>query len=76
MLLVLGHEVVREIAVKEVKSFGEVVVEGVAVAAIKELAELREEVFGFNGMGLISQGIIVDRFRSAQLVNAVKSEQC
>ncbi|HEX5483337.1 MAG TPA: hypothetical protein VFZ08_12000 [Terriglobia bacterium] len=71
VLLVGGDDVVGEFTAKKVERFREVVVDGVAVAAVIELAELRQKIFRFFGLGLIGEEIVADCLGAARLGAAV-----
>src|SRR5580704_5148769 len=71
VVLAVGIEnPVRELAVEEVQGFREVVLNGVAVAAVVEGAELGEKILGFGVLGLVFEVVIVDGFGASEIVDA------
>jgi hypothetical protein len=61
---------VGQLAVEKLQGLREIVLDGVAVAAVVELGELREKVFGFRVLGLVFEVVVVDGLGAAQVVDA------
>ena len=55
---------------RKYKRLREVVLDGVAVAAVVELRELREKVFGFRILRFVFEVVVVDGFGAAEVVDA------
>ena len=71
VVLAVGVEdAVGELAVEEVEGLREIVLNGVAVAAVIEVAKLREEILRFGVLGLVFEVVVVDGLGAAQIVDA------
>src|SRR5260221_13811423 len=70
VLPVSVEDAVGQVAVEKVQRLREIVLDGVSVPAIVELAELREEIFGFGVLRFVFEVMVVDRFRAPEVVNA------
>src|SRR5215470_13191656 len=67
--LVLFHRVVGQLAIEKIQSIGEVVVNGVAIAAVIEAAKFGQEILGLAVSREIFEALVIDRLGASKLIN-------